>query len=825
MKYKVIVFSEKTIIGKVEDRISSSDFSIVPVSGTVEFKNELEANTNYIVAALVDDEFAKSDVVDTLGDELGDLPLIILASQDNLEDTVEYSLNLDSGNFLENLTTISQGRISSLEDELAMINAFIDEAIPMLEQIEGLILDLEEDPTNEEVQNAYFRILHTIKGTSACVGLEGMAKFAHAYEDYFTEIRKGEVELNKDSTSVLLEATDKVKTVFNDIYHGSPEPKEDLFSSTEMFKGSKKVTGSIQDSKKSASSEKVQVKAKSVVEGEVKSVEVDDRITVTMDVLDKFMDLSGELTISRNSIVKKVSELMIKFENSKEFEALEESIHEMSKMMSMKSVLRPLKRIVRDVSKSLGKEVDLIINGEDLKVDNQIAKVLGNCLVHLVRNSVDHGIEVPDKREGGGKDRSGTIIIDCREEDESIKIAINDDGGGIDSNKIAQKAIEKGIVLEDEVARWPKSKVLGLIFESGFSTAEKVSEISGRGVGMDMVKKSVESIKGKIFIESEIGEGSVFSLDLPIPKSVLIINSLIIESSLQHYVISLDEIQEVMRISKKSEDLKVINNALFLKHQEELLPVVSLSEVLSLNEKVRHEQDDYRTIVILKNEEGVSFVIEVDEIHEFEEVVVKKSSKINCLPKCFSGASLLGNGNVALVIDVGQLAHSQHITARLAEDYGDTSKEEQSESLRFLSIDIDARPYLIPVEYVHRLEMVQEDQIEYVCDSMILNYDNCAVPIVSMKKQLLGHANRLVMLKYAKRIFALFVDDFREIIDVENVVFESDFNQDNILGVVYIDDKVNQVLNVSEILDPFVHKKIKSSEKENDDKIIANKAA
>ena len=267
----------------------------------------------------------------------------------------------------------------------------------------------------------------------------------------------------------------------------------------------------------------------------------DDVIKVPTKILNEFMELSGEITVIRNTVNKLVSNLQKELTGNPDLYLLAEFLEEMHKInssmqskitelrkVSLKNIYRTFPRTVRDLNLSLGKQIDLKIFGDELRVDTKLAQVLKNSLIHVIRNSADHGIESAEKRRANNKEGKGTINLRSFEAGDDVIVEVEDDGGGIDSSRIASRAVEKNLYTVDEVNRLTEKQVFKIIMEPGFSTAAQVTDISGRGVGMDMVKSSVESIGGKIDIDSQLGQGTKFSLKLPIPKSVMIIQSLLV---------------------------------------------------------------------------------------------------------------------------------------------------------------------------------------------------------------------------------------------------------------------------------------------------------
>ena len=395
-------------------------------------------------------------------------------------------------------------------------------------------------------------------------------------------------------------------------------------------------------------------------------------IRVDIDRLDKLLNLVGEFVIDRTRFAQITQELKEKYPQDPLVNQLNETnqifgrhmneIQEVImsvRMVPIGNVFNKYPRIVRDLAKETGKEINLEIYGQETELDKTLVEELSDPLVHLIRNSVDHGIEPPDEREKAGKPRTGTIKLSAHHEGNHIVITIEDDGKGIDPEKIRKKAIEKGLISEDAVLT--KKEILNLIFEPGFSTAEKVTNISGRGVGMDVVKKNISKLKGIVDIESEIGKGTVVTIKLPL--TLAIIQVLMVQVEGEIFAIPLPSIIETIRISK--DEIQIIEGYEMITLRESVLPITRLKEIFRLDEKQINESLAYNNemeeeltnkfyvVIVGLAEQRLGLI--VDRLITQQEVVIKSLGDLLKKVKGIAGATILGNGRVALILDIGEV--------------------------------------------------------------------------------------------------------------------------------------------------------------------------
>lgn len=395
----------------------------------------------------------------------------------------------------------------------------------------------------------------------------------------------------------------------------------------------------------------------------LKTTQASETIRVDVRLLDNLMNLVGEMVIDRNRIKQISKELELKYEADDTVSSLgETSAHMVSlvtdlqenilkaRMLHIGTIMNGFPRMVRDLAQKANKKIDFIIEGQETELDRSIIEQIRDPLLHLLRNCVDHGIEMPEKRIAAGKSETGTIKLKAYHEQSHIVILVSDDGGGIDAEKVKNKAISRGILSEEDASRMSKQEVHNLIFAPGLSTAEKVTEVSGRGVGMDVVKTNVTSIGGSIFIDSEKGKGSNFTIRLPLTLAT--IDGILVNSGGLIYVIPISAIVEILRM--ESTQLQSVMGKEVFKLRDTVIPIVRLNESFGLNEGTIEQTSEEISIVVIKVGDKYTGLV-VDNVLEPQESVVKSLGKYIGSVHGISGATIMGDGQVALIIDTATI--------------------------------------------------------------------------------------------------------------------------------------------------------------------------
>ncbi|MQA33517.1 chemotaxis protein CheA [Modestobacter roseus] len=533
----------------------------------------------------------------------------------------------------------------------------------------------------------------------------------------------------------------------------------------------------------------------------------DSTIRVDVDLLDNLMLLVGELVLTRNQIVQYVGR-----QNDQDLVRASQRLNLIASELqesAMKTRMQPidhiwskLPRVVRDLGLQCGKSVRLEMEGRDTELDKTLLEAVKDPLTHLVRNSVDHGIEDKAGRAAAGKPAEGVLTLRSRHESGQVVVEVADDGAGIDPAKIGAKAVERGLITADALTRMGPPDLLQLIFLPGFSTAAAVTNVSGRGVGMDVVKTNIEGIGGTIEVESAPGRGTVMRLRIPL--TLAIVPALTIECAGDRYAIPQISLQELVALDaeKAAAAVEDVGGASVYRLRGELLPLVHLADVLGLPS----DRHDGHVVIAVLSSEGRRFGLVVDRVINTEEIVVKAVSGQLKQIGLYSGATVLGDGAVALILDVQALARRALRTET-------TDRQEHRNALAAAAVSATERTRMllaaigggrrvaIPLDTVTRLEQVRSETVERVGSREVVQYRGAILPIVRLDRHLgaYGETDREVLevIVYADhgRSVAIVVEEILDIVDGEAAV-QSDIDDLGLLGSAVIGDRVTELLDV-----------------------------
>jgi two-component system chemotaxis sensor kinase CheA len=547
--------------------------------------------------------------------------------------------------------------------------------------------------------------------------------------------------------------------------------------------------------------------AGATTDGQQRRAVADSTIRVDVDLLDSLMLLVGELVLTRNQIVQNVARQtdtdLIRASQRLNLIAseLQEGVMK-TRMQPIDHIWSKLPRVVRDLGLQCGKSVRLEMEGRETELDKTLLEAVKDPLTHLVRNSVDHGIEAPEARRAAGKPAEGVLFLRAKHESGQVVVEVADDGAGIDPAKIGAKAVERGVITQEALRRMSPQDILQLIFLPGFSTAAAVTNVSGRGVGMDVVKTNIESIGGTNEVESQPGEGTTCRLRIPL--TLAIVPALTVECAGDRYAIPQISLQELVALDaeKAATAVEEVGGAPVYRLRGELLPLVRLTEVLGLTS----ERDDGHVVIAVLRSEGRRFGLVVDRVINTEEIVVKAVGGQLKSIGLYSGATVLGDGTVALILDVQALARralrtettDRHETREAAATAAATETERQRMLLAAIG---EGRRVAIPLDTVTRLEQVRSESVEKVGNREVVQYRGAILPIVRLDRHLgaYGQAEREVLevIVYSDhgRSVAIVVEEILDIVDGESAV-RSDIDDMGLLGSAVLGDKVTELLDV-----------------------------
>lgn len=718
---------------------------------------------------------------------------------------------------LESIAKHSKPRVDEIEERKILEQSFIEESLSIVEELEPLILGLEENPKDIDLLNTIFRLVHTVKGASGVIDNPQITSYLHKYEDLLQKLKSQALAATPEIVTVLLNGFDGMSVLVEAVSSGEkPDfPVEETIATfvaaSEGQLGTVVAPTAVQDA--AADKEKRAPSKK------------ESTITIQTSLLDEFLEQSGEIMVIRNMINKLVITIEKKLPGDESTQMLVDLLEEMHKINSnmqslivdlrkvpMSKIMKTIPRAVRDVARMLGKKVDLEIKGEDLGVDNTIAKVLSESLIHLVRNGVDHGIETPDVRTKAGKPETGTLQISCYIEGEDVVVELCDDGGGINPENIKNKMRKIGYT-EDQIRTMPESKIFSMIFDSGFSTAAQVTNVSGRGVGLDMVRSSIEDIGGRIDTSSRFGQGTTFKLILPIPKSVLIISSMLVEDERETFLLPQDDVLRLIQLKEKDVEKMVIHveGGKLLSLSDRLLPIVSLKKVLTGKEPISQSQ----AFIVVRTADHGDFAIEVDSILDAEDVVVKKAGKFMTNLGIYKGATFMGDGKIALILDVEGIARMAQFPNESESSYVAKTVTKSSDHRDIVWVDVVRKgEYAIPLGEVFRLEEILLDNTETTSKYRVSLYREKIMPIFSLSNLLIDEDPAILDIEEDKALSIIVFETTRGFVgfevnavkDVKNVKWDLKSNVKNSMflsGAVDSDGQIIHIIDVDSILDQF----------------------
>lgn len=545
----------------------------------------------------------------------------------------------------------------------------------------------------------------------------------------------------------------------------------------------------------------------------------DSSIRVDVSLLDKLVNLVGELVLARNQILQFTNDSA-----DSAFLATSQRLNLITTELqgsAMKTRMQPigniwskLPRVVRDLATSCGKQVRLEMEGKETELDKTIIEAIKDPLTHIVRNSVDHGIERPETRQQNGKAAEGCLKMRAYHEGGQVNIEIADDGGGIHLEKVKQKAVQRGLISAEQAARMGDHEAVHLIFMPGFSTAETITNVSGRGVGMDVVRTNIEKIGGTVDIQSQFGFGT--TLKIKIPLTLAIIPALIVTSGGERFAIPQVSLLELVRLEAGLSDQQIeyIHGAPVYRLRGQLLPLVSLNRELKLTDTpaaVRAAETGEVNIVVLQAD-GHPFGLVVDDINDTQEIVVKPLGKQLKGVVCFAGATIMGDGRVALILDVLGLAQQANVVTEIQKrsavlDAGDSRKpEEQKQTLLLFSAGPHSR-MAIPLSMVARLEEFSRSAIEYSAGKPVIRYRGQILPLIDVANHLSDGVNtgsqddsmQVVVYSEKERSVGLVVGKIDDIVS-EVIKVKRHSYGNGILGSVVIHDQVTDLLDVLSVI-------------------------
>ncbi len=711
-----------------------------------------------------------------------------------------------------------------MQDDQDVVREFLVESHENLSRLDQALIELELRPKDAALLASIFRTIHTIKGTCGFFAFSTLERITHQAETLLSQLRDGKRELNPSLVSLILETVDATRKVLASIEASGNEGADTYDDLTERLRVEAQcldrndsrsnlydlpdATAGLHNRVSADHPEGVKVDEDSTRSSAI----ADANIRVGVVHLDKLMDLVGELVLTRNQILQ--------FNAEREDPALNATSQRLNLITTelqegvMKTRMQPigmvwnkLPRVVRDMAVSLGKQIRLEMDGADTELDRTIIEAIKDPLVHLVRNSCDHGIEPPDVRTRAGKSPQGKLTLRAYHEGGQVNIEIGDDGTGIDVVQVKQKAVEKGLLRPEQAEKLSDREALNLIFQPGFSTAQAVTKVSGRGVGMDVVKSNIEKIGGVVDILNRPGEGS--TVKLKIPLTLAIIPGLVITSGGERFVIPQVSLLELIRLEGDSSEkhIEQVHGTPVYRRRGVLLPIAYLNKVLGLRTA---EQADAVSIVVLQAEDR-QFGLMVDGINDTQEIVVKPLGKqLKGLTE-YAGATIMGDGRVALILDVlgigqrsGVLAESRE-QARVSEEKKSHAGIEQQRLLLFRAGSFER--LAVPLSLVARLEEFPRSSIEFAGGCQVVQYRNRILPLVPLRAVLESEPDleqtadpvQVIVFNDGDRSVGMVVDQILDVVE-ETVMARQKSARKGLLGSAVVGKRVTDLLDLNEVI-------------------------
>ena len=733
---------------------------------------------------------------------------------------------------------------TSTEDQ-ETIREFLVESHENLSRLDQDLVELEKHPHDADLLGSIFRTIHTIKGACGFLAFSILEAITHQAETLLSQLRDGQRDLTPALVSLILETVDATRKVLAAIETSGKEGPERFEELTERLRSAAQLTAGedipsapdpsgtfsppglmiepavekntvdVHEDGPPAKEEERGTKKEGGKEEDVarSSAAVDANIRVGVGLLDKLMDLVGELVLTRNQILQ--------FNIEREDPALNATSQRLNLITTelqegvMKTRMQPigmvwnkLPRVVRDMATTLGKQIHLQMDGAETELDRTIIEAIKDPLMHLVRNSCDHGIESPEVRVRSGKSAQGTLTLRAYHEGGQVNIEIGDDGAGIDVARVKQKALENGLLRPEQAEKLSDREALGLIFQPGFSTAQVVTNFSGRGVGMDVVKSHIEKIGGVVDIFSRLGEGA--TVKIRIPLTLAIIPGLVITSGGERFVIPQVSLLELIRLESDAsgKHIEYVHGTPVYRRRGSLLPIAYLNQVLGLKAA---DHDEAVSMVVLQAEDR-QFGLVVDGINDTQEIVVKPLGKQLKGLTLYAGATIMGDGRVALILDVLGIGQRSGVLAEFLEQARSAGQQKAQTDVsqqRLLLFRAGSFARLaVPLSLVARLEEFSQSAIEHASGGQVVQYRDRILPLVSLRKVLEPDVTdegeppdpvQVVVFNDGNSSLGMVVDEILDVTE-DAVTVRQGSQRNGLLGSAVVGKQVTDFLDLNEVI-------------------------
>lgn len=748
-----------------------------------------------------------------------------------------------------------------------LLRDFLTESNENLGKLDNDIVELEQHPDDTGRLNGVFRTIHTIKGTCGFLGLVRLEGVAHAAENVLDALRAGRLSVQPALIGDVLAAIDCIKMVLQTLEETEAEPEGDdsaLIERLEYWLSPRTAAadgahhGTPATPAPPIATAPVNIKAETapaatppvpdstpthlqavtdamtaalandggVHAGNWEGVDrrgatkaesaaahvADSTLRVGVDVLDKLMNLVGELALGRNQLLQlSASEEESPF--AKPVQQLDRVTTDLLEAV-MKTRMQPignawtkLPRLIRDLSQSSGKQITLVMHGAETDLDRQILQAIQDPLTHMIRNSADHGVETPAIRRAAGKPDMGTIHLSARHEGGHVVIEIVDDGAGINASRVRRKAIERGLVKAEVAESMPDAQILRFIFEPGFSTAEQVTNVSGRGVGMDVVRSNIDAIGGTVELSSQPGRGT--TVRIKIPLTLAIISALLVGTAGESFAVPQIGIVELVRVTEEQRGLvENVHGAQFYRLRETLLPLVQLRTLLGLS---TDDIDGTCSIVVCQVGEA-RFGLVVDDVFDTQEIVVKPVGRMIKHLQAYAGCTITGDGRVIMILDPAGIASIAQVASNETRDEAEQAARDAERALAALQTDTQESVLLfdagypalqaVPLSLVARLEEFPLSALEEADGHFLVQYRGALMPVIAANASMDLHSmdpRPVIVFSDRNRTMGLAVNEIRDIVE-DHVNLQRRAARPGVLGVAVIAGRATEVIDTDHFL-------------------------
>lgn len=654
-------------------------------------------------------------------------------------------------------------------DEL--LSDFLAETTDHLDQVGAQIVQFERDPSNTAIIAQIFRLIHTVKGTSGFLDLPRLERLSHSAETLIGRARD-RAGATPEEVTLILTAIDRLREILNALEETGKEPDGDdealvaaleseiamddarqlqrepaaadaapaTQRSAEETPAARLPLTNVQDVAASGEAERHSEQAPARPEQQPQAAPREpSTIRVALGTLEHIMRLVSELVLARNQLLDVARQRDDEFINApmQRLSAITSDLQDrvmQARMQPIDRVFANLPRMVRDLSHDLGKKVDLVVEGNDTELDRQLVELIRDPLTHLLRNCIDHGIETPNERLAANKSATGTIRIGASQDAGHITIEIADDGRGINVNRIREKAIALQLASEAEIEGMKDDDICRFIFAHGFSTANTVTNVSGRGIGMDVVRENIESIGGTVALNSTRGRGTTFTLRIPL--TLAIAPALIVEAGGQRYALPQHAVVETVACNDGSgERISIVQDALMLRLRDNIIPVADLTAMLDASGSACSRRHHNEGFAIVMRAGAVNFALKVDQVTDVQEIVVKPLSRTLSRLGIYSGNTILGDGSVVLILNPNGIATAigleaarqyQVVTSQYEGDY-----EAESTSLVLFRAGQDSQK-AIPLSLISRIERISPAAVRRADTQFVIEREGRLMPVMPL---------------------------------------------------------------------------------------------